>query len=398
MLSYQEAISEIIQAVPIAKTIRKNLLESLGYTLAEDIFSNRDYPPFNRAAMDGFAIRSSSFHPNKRFKIIGNIQAGESFNKLISSNETVKIMTGSALPKESVDCIIPVEKAQENIDDVEFLTNTISKGQNIAIQGEDLKKGEIAIEKGSYINQSTILTLSSLGITSPKVYRTPKVSIITTGNEVVSLNQEPKDNEIYNCNLYTLLAGLSKYCCEIIKTCHIKDEPSLIEEALLQSISNSDLVLITGGVSMGDSDFVPRVLEKIRTDRFFHKSNIQPGKPVWFGHKEKCHIFALPGNPLSVQITFKIFVEPFILSMQNRSMKALRFPLLHTIKKKHHKRLFFPAILKNYDKVTYIERKKINGSGDIRASLCTDGIGVFIENKTEILKGDFVDFYPWYTL
>ncbi|TGK07304.1 molybdopterin molybdenumtransferase MoeA [Leptospira semungkisensis] len=397
MISSQEAIKLIESSAAKSEIISVPLEHSSGKVLREKILADRDYPPFNRATMDGFALRSQGFSKERIYSYERELHAGESFS-LKEGEEAIRIMTGAPVPS-GFDLVIKVEDSvdqgiSEGKKQVRFETDKTSSFANIAIQGEDLKTGEEILLEGTEINTAIFSLLASLGRSQVQISKLPKVRIISTGNEIVGIEEIPKPWQIRDSNSYSIRSLLQKYGIVPESIVRVGDDISLLENAVQQGL-DSDILILSGGVSMGNLDLVPKVLQSKGVQEIFHKVRIKPGKPVWFGMKGKQAVFGLPGNPFSVQVCFRIFVESYIrkfLCLPTES--PLLLPFLGERKKKNQLTEFFPVRLER-KQTTVLTENKTNGSGDIRAGIFSDGLAVQFSDKEKIQDGELLEFYPW---
>lgn len=347
--------------------------------------------------MDGYAIRSEDYDPSKVYTCKKEIFAGmESI--LEPGEEIVKIMTGAVVP-DGLDAVIKIEESEEisrngNSIQVRFNSDKVFHFLNIAARGEDLKKGESVLKTGTKIGMPELSLLASLGMNRVSVSSLPKVTIVSTGNEVVPVDARPHPYQIRDSNSYSLIALLKKYDIEPEAALLVPDEESKIIEALQQGLE-SDILLLSGGVSMGSMDLVPPLLKRLGVEEVFHKVLLKPGKPIWFGRKGQTVVFGLPGNPFSVQVCARIFLDPYIRShLGMEILKPQRYSFFGNRKKKNSLPEYFPVFLETKEQ-TGIAAKSFNGSGDIRAGLFSDGIALHPADRNEIIEGDILDFYPW---
>ncbi|AOP32659.1 molybdopterin molybdenumtransferase MoeA [Leptospira tipperaryensis] len=397
MISIEEALSKILEEVSKAESESVALRESLGRTLSKDIYADRDYPPFHRSTMDGYAIKSADYDSSKIYHCKKEIFAGMESN-LDPGEEIVKIMTGAPVP-EGLDAVIKIEDSQElslenSISKVKLNSDKIFHFMNVAVRGEDLKKGEFVLGSGTKIGMPEISLLACLGVDLVSVNSLPTVSIVSTGNEVVPVGSTPLPFQIRDSNSYSLIAILNRYNIQPKSIVLVPDEETKITEALDKGLE-SDILLLSGGVSMGSMDLIPPILEKLGVKKIFHKVSLKPGKPIWFGKKGKTVVFGLPGNPFSVQVCARIFLDPYIRSYLGMEIsKPQRYSFYGKRKKKNSLPEYFPVFLETKEK-TGISAKSFNGSGDIRAGLFSDGIALHPAEQGEVLEGDVLDYYPW---
>ncbi|BDA78671.1 molybdopterin molybdenumtransferase MoeA [Leptospira kobayashii] len=397
MISYSEGLAKILSFSKNHTFESIPLKLSDGRILAEEIRADRDYPPFNRSAMDGFAISSSEFSENKIYHYNRELPAGSNF-LLEKGEEAIRIMTGAPVPL-GLDVVIKIEDSLLSEDDrgnkqVSFSLKNVRPWQNIARKGEDLHKGDSILFPGHTLGTSEISILASLGKNLVSVVTLPKIQIISTGNEIVPIDRTPLDWQIRDSNSYTISSILSKYKIVPESVKNIPDEESLLTEAISKGLE-SDILILSGGVSMGSMDLVPSVLQKLGVELVFHKVGIKPGKPIWFGKRGNTIVFGMPGNPFSVQICSRIFLEPFLrASMGQKQIPAMRLPILGARNKKGSLTEFFPVRLETKDK-TYLSAVSFNGSGDIRAGLSSNGLAVHPADSEQIQDGDWIEFLPW---
>lgn len=373
------------------------LEEADGRILSKDIIADRNYPPFNRAAMDGYAIMQSDWQKGiRKYKVAETILAGKASRSQITTGYCYKIMTGAATP-HLADAIIRREDANEFDQEVALWADDLRSYQNISREGEDAKKGDLLVKAPLCCNAQIISLLAATGNHLVPVYALPSVSVVTTGDEVVPLPAEVTAFQIRNSNQFLLKSLLKKWQITPRFARHVADEINSLKKALSEAIT-SDITIINGGVSAGDADYVPAILKSLGVREIFHKVAIRPGKPLWVGQtSEGKVIFALPGNPLSCLTTFSIFVESFLFkSMAFESRPFYRLPLLQDRSKKHPLTEFFPVRLD--PKTGGLQILPFNGSGDITAGLFADGLAMQPNDCPSLLNGDLVAFYPFRSL
>lgn len=390
MISFETARELILSKARSFGEENISLEGSLDKILAEDVFSSRDLPPFNRSAMDGIALRFEDLTDGiKEFRCVETIFAGGLFSKKIHRGECYKIMTGAAVP-EFADVVVRVEDTLEENNLIKVLISEAKLYQNMALMGEDLINGALAVRGGTRLNPATIGLLASLGKAKINVRRLPIVSIITTGDEIVELTKEISSLTIYNSNKYVLISLLKKLGIAPEKNTHVLDEVGVLQTAI-QANLQADILIITGGVSAGQADFVPSVMEELGVLMLFHKVAIKPGKPVWCGQLGRTMIFALPGNPFSCLVTFKLFVEFFInAGMQGIEPSDENLSLGFERIKKTGLHEFFPVVIKN----GFLNQVDINGSGDVRLGFEANALAMHTAEKNILAKGSLVPFLP----
>lgn len=395
MISIDEARRLILSSCKAVNNIESiSLQSSTGYSIAECIYADRDYPPFNRSTMDGFALNSGQYKKDKSFPIERELLAGQESGKLLDPNNCIKIMTGASVP-EGADLVIPIEDAKINNDSVTFNLETVQAWKNIALKGEDKKESELIIDKETEITPFAQAILSSIGKGKVQVYAKPKLAIISTGDEVVPIDTTPKDYQIRDSNSYSTESFLFKYGIKPELKKLVNDDKAQLKSVISESL-NMDIIIISGGVSMGDADFVPDVLNELAVKKIFHKVNIKPGKPLWFGVSNKTAVFGVPGNPSSVQVIFKIFIEPYI--RQFMKLPQL-FPIKLKLGQKHISKgkrdFFFPAKIESKNGESYLIPLSNKGSGDIKALFSSHGLINHPGEKELLEENELMDFYPW---
>lgn len=391
MLSFSEA-QRLIEAFAHSFGQEKiNLEDAAGRVLAEDVRADRDYPPFNRSAMDGYAIKWEDFaNGMRKYRVVDTIYVGAATAKAITSGECYKIMTGAAVPP-GADAVIRREDADEKETVVSFAVNEVKAFQNIAKKGEDAQGGSIVVKKSAKCTVPVMGILASLGKQEVLVEKLPSVAIVTTGNEVVAVNEPVTDVQIRNSNRTVIKTLLKKWNIIPGYVEHVGDDPMQLRAALAQALQ-ADIIIVSGGVSAGDADYVPEVLQHLGVEKLFHKVAIRPGKPFWCGRIGEKMIFALPGNPLSTLATFTLFIQHYIDRCFNLSTFMLHLPLLEGRKQKVKLDEFFPV--KIIDQPSGLVPVAINGSGDIRLGFEAQAFALHPSTSSELVKGDVLSVYP----
>ncbi len=395
MLTVTEARSLILQHARSFGVEAILLSESYDRVLAEDVCADRDYPPFNRSAMDGYALKYNDIDKYKEFRLVGAMLAGEGIKALKEEGTCIKIMTGAPVP-EGADLVIRVEDSELKDGIVKFKSYPSKIWQNIAIKGEDAKSGEKVLLMSTIINASTSGLLASLGKNLVSVYSLPKVAIISTGNEIKAAGDAVLPHQIRDSNSYTIASFFQHYNIDVVSRQLVSDRKEDIKNSI-KSLDDLDILILSGGVSMGDADFVPEVLAECGVKEIFHKVQIKPGKPLWFGVRDnKTVVFALPGNPVSCQVAFKVFIEPFLRACFGLPpCQILKLPLIGSRKKKSSFEEYFPCVLGTFGSQTGLHPIKINGSGDFTSVTRSSGLAIQPAEIEELQEGDFVEFIPW---
>ena len=345
LLSYQEALERLLPRVPSPLSVRTPLLSSLGKVLARSVSADRDLPPFDKSFMDGYAVRSQdAVSPSAKLKIVGTVAAGSSSLPTVGIGEAAQIMTGAPLPP-GADAVQMVEKTRALDGALVELTEAVRPGQNVSFRGTEVKCGDVVLPAGRYIGAADIGVLATFGRTEVEVLKAPKAVIISTGDELVSVDQSPSFGQIRNSNGPMLWALCQELGVEAEVFPAVRDNPGEIAEAIDEALK-SDLVLLSGGVSMGEYDYVYRVLGERGVDLIFHKVAVKPGKPIYVGKKAASMVFGLPGNPVSAFVTFQLFVRPSVrrwMGYDSGSLPRIEATLSQNVKQKPGRTFFKPA-------------------------------------------------------
>ncbi|PKL82564.1 MAG: molybdopterin molybdenumtransferase MoeA [Ignavibacteriae bacterium HGW-Ignavibacteriae-3] len=387
MILLEDALNIIRLNLIVLSAENIDFRESVNRVLREDIISDIDMPPFNKSAMDGYACRREDL--DGELSVIEIIQAGYQPQKKIGKHECSKIMTGAIIP-DGADCVIIIEEVEVlSGNKIKFTGQKTS--DNICIQGEDVVTGQKLISEGTRISAKEIASLALSGNVNPKVSKKPKVGIIATGDEIVEPDLKPEKSQIRNTNSYQLLAQSVQFGCDVTYYGIAHDTEAAIGEIITKAKNENDLIIITGGVSMGDFDLVPSVLIKNGFKILFDQVAIQPGKPTVFGRDDNKFVFGMPGNPVSSFICFEIFVKEFLAGMMGLKdhSKVLRMQLAKDIKRKKNKRLaWIPVKINGEGKIEPVE---YHGSAHINALAFADGITSIPIGTNEIKAGSIVN-------
>lgn len=290
-----------------------NINQSANRILAVDVFSPIDVPNFDNSAMDGYAVNLQHFQENQPLTVIGKAFAGKPFEGRIGEGQCVRIMTGAKVP-ENCDAVIMQEDAKLNSDGTVQFAHTPKNGANIRRIGEDVAKEALVLRKGSLLNVTTLPLLASLGITQVAVFPRIKVAILSTGDELVSVGKTLNEGQIYDTNRFSVRLMLEKLGCDIIDFGVLPDNPAIFEKCFNEAQKLADVVITSGGVSVGEADFTKTILEKLGEIGFW-KIAMKPGKPFAFGKLENAWFFGLPGNPVSALVTFYQLVQPALMKL-----------------------------------------------------------------------------------
>jgi molybdopterin molybdotransferase len=379
------------------------LLAACGFVLAEKISADRDFPPFRRATRDGYALRAQDVAKvPARLEVIGELKAGDSPDRYaIGGDQAVAIMTGAPVP-EQADAVVMVEYtvslSPEDRDSQEpgsiEVRRSVSKGENFVPRAAEASAGQVLLESGHRLNHSAIAIAASVGKSDLRVFRKPRVAILSTGDELVAIDTTPGPTQIRNSNSYSLAAQVHDAGGDPLQLPIAPDEPRRLR-ALIEDGLACDLLLLTGGVSMGKYDLVEQVLAELKAEFYFTGAEIQPGKPIVFGSvsSDKKYFFGLPGNPVSTMVTFELFVRPMIEALAGMKPKPLIFPralLKAEIRTKTGLTRFLPAVLAGEFEKPEVELARWQGSGDIAALARANCYVVIPPDRERIDPGEWV--------
>ncbi len=390
MISFEQALEIILEDVRNMDTERVPFDEALFRILAEEVFSDIDMPPFDKSAMDGYACRAQDL--GMELKVIDVISAGDNVLCHIDQGQCAKIMTGAMVP-QGADRVVMVEHTVETRPGyIRFTGKHTSK--NIAYKAEDVKTGDLIWQKGMKIMPQHIAMFASVGWVNPLVSKKPRVGVLSTGDELVEPNDYPVKGKIRNSNGSQLVAQVKAANCIPNYMGIIPDNEEATRKAIGQALKDNDVVVISGGVSMGDFDFVPRILRQSGVDIRFQKVAIKPGRPTVFGRTEKSCIFGLPGNPVSSFINFEVMVKPLLHRMMGHNYKAMEINMqmgYDWSRKKADRPEFVPV---NFDATAKVLPVSYHGSAHIHAICLADGLMFIPQGVFDLKKGDNVRIRP----
>lgn len=326
MISVEAAKTRLSVFQPQLSSLELRVKDAAGFVLSTDVTSPIDMPPFPQSAMDGYALGSGEMEVGSEFEVIGEIAAGSAEQFQLKANECVRIFTGSAVPKSAVAVVQQewVERDEEMIS----LTREVSENQNIRPQGEQMKTGSVALEKGTLIKPATIGFLNMLGIRMVEVYRKPTVAMLVTGNELMPAGENLEYGQVYESNAQMLQTALLKEGVTS-EFQHVPDSLEATKTAIENAFDHHDLVIISGGISVGDHDHVGTALNELGAEEVFYKVMQKPGKPLYFGLKEGKAVFALPGNPAASLTCFYEYVLPLVrrnFGREDETLLSLQLP------------------------------------------------------------------------
>ncbi|MEW5766730.1 MAG: gephyrin-like molybdotransferase Glp [bacterium] len=394
MIEVEEALGIILDHIRVLDPEEVGILDCLDRTLAEEIYAEMDIPPFRSSAMDGYAVitadtvEASEVSP-VYLEVVEDIPAGSLPKKPLSSGQATRIMTGAPLPA-GANGVIMVEYT-ERTDGKVKLIRKVSPMENVREAGEDVAGGELVLSKGSLIRPAEVGMLASLGKRSVFCVRKPRVAILSTGDEVVDIDQELSPGKIRNSNGYSLYAQVVRYGGIPVLLGIAPDDEVKIKNQIEQGLGSSDMLVISGGVSVGDYDLVKGVLADLGVEMKFWKVAMKPGKPLAFGLVKEKPVFGLPGYPVSVLVVFEQFVRPAMRKMAGR--KCLKKPeieaeLCEEIKKKPGRRNYLRGVIEKKDGQYYARTTGPQGSGILSSMVKANALLVLPSEVSYLKTGD----------
>jgi molybdopterin molybdotransferase len=399
MISVEQALEKVLSYIPVLGEEERPILDCLGQVLAEDIYSPINVPPMDNTAMDGYAVRSSdtlgaSQQSPKLLQVIDTVPAGSITKKRITTGMAVRIMTGAPIPS-GADSVVRFEDTDESprketITEIGILRE-VKAGADIRRTAEDIAQGSLVLTAGTVIRPSEVGVLASLGRSTVKVFRRPVVAILATGNELVDINQLLTPGKIYNSNSYSIAAQVRHYggIPQIIGV-SLDTEDSLV--AKIGMALNSDMLITTGGVSMGDYDVVKDILAR-EGEIVFWQVRMKPGKPLAFGRIKEVPHLGLPGNPVSSMITFELFARPAILKMMGKkdlSKPTVEAVIENPMVNSDGRRIFARAVVTKRNGHYFARLTGPQGSGILTSMTLANGLVIVPEDKTNVANGDTV--------
>jgi len=398
MLPIEEALKIILDHTPRLPLEEVSLAESTGRVLAQDAVSDLDLPPFDRARMDGYALiandtaGATSLRPAV-LRTIGEAAAGNAFHGNVKTGEAVRIMTGAPVPPgadavQKIEVIRPLENALIEIEE------PVKPGQFITPRGIEARAGQVMVETGQRISPAVAAVLAGFGYGRVRVSRRPQLSLISTGTELVEVDVTPGPSQIRNSNSYSLAGYAQAAGAEVVSLGIVGDDFDRTCRAITGALSRADVIMLSGGVSMGDYDLVKPALREIGAEIYVEKVAMHPGKPTVFAKLGDQVIFGLPGNPVSVAVSFHLFARPVLMKMQNASgyhLPRLRAYLSRQVKGAPPRRSHQPGLLRIEDGRIEVEPLKWSGSSDLVAFMRADSLIVVPEDRDSLNEGELAE-------
>jgi molybdopterin molybdotransferase len=386
MINVTEAKQLINENCSVLKVKTLPLLEANGSILAEPIYAIMDTPPFDQSAMDGYAFSFENWDKKSNLTVIGEIQTGDYSDKHLMANEAFRIYTGAPIPPNA-DTVVMQEKVSRDGNTIEVLDAFLVKGTNVRPQGSQTKSGELALRERQLLSPVAISFLAGIGINKVNVFLKPTVSIIVTGKELAKAEDTITIGKIFESNSVGLIATLNQIGINPVSVEMVDDVQEEIEQAIFGQL-NSDILILTGGVSVGDYDLVPASLEKCGVQKIFHKIKQKPGKPFYFGRHNQTLVFALPGNPAAVMSCFYEYVAQAISSFtQKEYFKTMLLPLAEDFNKKAGLTFFMKGKIER-NEVFVLNNQE---SYKLNSFAVADCLIAFDEEGENFKKGDLVN-------
>jgi molybdopterin molybdotransferase len=392
-------LHELVQPVSANDSQDVYLFDALGRVLAQDVISPINVPAHNNSAMDGFAFDAAQLQADQplTLRVVGTALAGKAWQGKVNAGECLKIMTGAILP-DGLDTIAPQEFCQvDSAHDVTTVTippNILKAGDNRRLMGEDLMQGHAALKAGQHLTPAALGLVASLGLPDVRVHRRLHVAYFSTGDEVLSLGEAPREGAVYDSNRYTVFGLLTRLGCEVIDMGVVRDDPALLEAAFAKAAQEADVIITSGGVSVGEADFTKAMMKKLG-DVAFWKIAMRPGRPMAVGRIGKSVLFGLPGNPVAVMVTFLAFVRPALLRMMGSTTQPaplLKAKSLEPLRKKAGRTEYQRGFVSSAADGTLQVRTTGNqGSGVLSSMVQGNGLIVLHHEQGNVAVGDEVD-------
>ncbi|HEX6716035.1 MAG TPA: gephyrin-like molybdotransferase Glp [Pyrinomonadaceae bacterium] len=396
MISVAEAIQIVRQQTRTLTTERVDLAQVLGRVLAQDVVADSDLPPYDRAQMDGYAVRAEDVKTAPaRLRIVGESAAGRGWHQQLEEGQAVRIMTGAPVPA-GADSVQQVELTHELRDGtVVELLESVETGRSIVKRGAEIKAGEVVLRSGTTINAAMMAVLAAFGYANVEVFRKPRVAVLATGTELVAVDQKPGQDQIRDSNNYSITAYAELAGAVVERLPLTGDETSLLTRQISQAAERCDVIVTSGGVSMGVYDKTKAALKELDAEIFFERVALRPGKPTVFARLPNgTLVFGLPGNPVSVSVTFNLFARTGLLAMQGTTEPALKREtavLARSVKGTTERESYLPAQLTTNDDAQLIAFPlKWGGSSDFVAFALTTALVIVPANVKAVEAGSLV--------
>ena len=380
---------------PVTQQENVGIFQALGRVLAQDVISPISVPAHDNSAMDGYAFNAAQLRSDSplTLKIAGTLRAGAGWALPVAPGECIKIMTGAIMP-HGLDTVVPQEFVSGNDTSITIPAGILHAGDNRRLRGEDLMQGQPALRQGQLLTPAALGLLASLGIEQVSVWRKLRVAYFSTGDEILSLGQAPREGAVYDSNRYTVFGLLSRLGCEVIDMGVVRDEPAVLEAAFTRAAQQADAIITSGGVSVGEADFTKLMMKKLG-DVAFWKIAMRPGRPMAVGRIGGAVLFGLPGNPVAVMVTFLAFVRPALLQMMGSTVGAppmLKAHSMEPLRKKPGRTEYQRGIVStNADGTLQVQTTGNQGSGVLSSMVQANGLIVLHHEQGNVGIGDLVD-------
>ena len=394
-------LAELVK--PVIDTETLALFDGLNRVLAEDIVSPINVPPHDNSAMDGFAFNGAQLAANMplTLAIVGTALAGKAWQGSVGLGECLKIMTGAIMP-EGLDTVVPQEMATLDAEktQITMAANVLQAGDNRRKAGEDLQLGSPALLKGAHLTPAALGLMASLGLPTVRVYRKVRVAYFSTGDEILSLGDAPREGAVYDSNRYTVFGLLTRMGCEVIDMGVVRDEPALLEAAFIQAANVADAIITSGGVSVGEADYTRAMMKKLGASTggvAFWRIAMRPGRPMAVGRigTNAAVLFGLPGNPVAVMVTFLAFVRPALLRMMGSTSSSpplLKARSTEAIRKKPGRTEYQRGTVSTtQDGGLEVKTTGNQGSGVLSSMVQANGLIVLHHDQSSVAVGDVID-------
>jgi molybdopterin molybdotransferase len=317
LIDHRDAARLVEENIKRLPAVSVSLEESQGLALAQDLEARFDSPPFDNSAVDGYAVRSKDASEGRIFEVVDEAPAGRPASKSVGEGEAIKIFTGGVIPEGS-DAVVMVENTSGWGEEFE-LNKATAAGQNVRVSGEDVRKGDVILRAGTELGAPEIALAATQGYGELNVYRRPRVVALSTGTELVPPGErELSPGEIYDSNSFAIVAQAREAGAEARRVAAASDEPEALRDAIREALEDADVVVTSGGVSVGEKDLVKGTMNDLGVEQIFWGVKFKPGKPLYFGMREDAAVFGLPGNPVSAMVCFDLFVRPALMRMMGR--------------------------------------------------------------------------------
>jgi len=392
MLTVEDAREGILSRIEPLGVERVEIMGALGRVLAEPIVSRATIPPWANSSMDGYAVRASDTDAKPvELAVVGRIIAGAMPSRALERGESMRIFTGAPLP-EGADAVVPQEDVTTDADRV-TIRGRVAAGAFVRPAGEDVRTGDVVVQPGGFIGAAEVGLLATLGYSQVRVYRRPRVAILSTGNELADLGTQPGPAQIPNTNTYSLMAQVIEAGAEPVNLGVAPDELDAITERVRWGLTSADALVTSAGVSVGELDLVREALERSGAELHLWQVSMRPGKPITFGTRGSRPVFGLPGNPVSAMVTFELFVRPALRRMEGAHVidrPRLRARALEPIANPGSRRGYLRVTLREDARGYGARLTGDQGSAILRSMVLADGLAV-VAPDTKIAAGEPVD-------